>query len=64
MASAESGGTEHGFLYREKVEYEVLADDLSCGSEESPDVKVVEVHEPTKEERDQVLIFILIHLCV
>ena len=53
---------EDGLLSREEVEYEVLADDLSCGGTESPDVKVVEPDEPTTEEHDQVLILILIHL--
>ena len=54
---------EDGLLSREEVEYEVLADDLSCGGTESPDVTVVEIDEPTTEERDQGLILILIHLC-
>ena len=55
---------EDGLLSREEAECEVLADDLSCGVTESPDVTVVEIDEPTAEERDQDLILILIHLCV
>ena len=60
----ECGTVEDGLLSREEVECKVLADDLSCSATESPDVTVVEIDEPTAEERDQGLILTLIHLCV
>ena len=36
-------------------------DGLSCGGTESPDVKVFVLDEPPGEEKDQVVIVILVH---
>ena len=49
---------------REEPENDFLAHNLSLGGRESPDVKMVEPCEPTTEERDELLVGVLIHLCV
>ena len=49
---------------REEPENDFLAHNLSLGGRESPDVKMVEPCEPTTEERDELLVGVLMHLCV